>query len=134
VILSVSTNRRMLKIICQCDLKHIMMLPIKTITLVMKVSKYIITNVHLQKDIIIVHLYKTHLIWVFNLSCEFESHSGKMHLIQHYVIKFFNDLRHVSSFLRVLQFPPYQTHCDTSDNVCLDLQYCCYSICNKSWC
>ena len=31
---------------------------------------------------------------------------GNVYLIQHYVIKFVNDLRQVGGFLRVLQFPP----------------------------
>ena len=31
---------------------------------------------------------------------------GEVYLIQHYVIKFVNDLRRVSGFLRVLRFPP----------------------------
>ena len=31
---------------------------------------------------------------------------GEVHLIQHYVIKFVSDLRQISGFLRVLQFPP----------------------------
>jgi hypothetical protein len=38
--------------------------------------------------------------------CEFESHSGDVYLIQHYVIKFASDLQQVGGFLRVLQFPP----------------------------
>jgi hypothetical protein len=32
-------------------------------------------------------------------SCEFKSRSGKVYSIQHYVIKFVSDLRHVSGFL-----------------------------------
>ena len=36
--------------------------------------------------------------------CGFESRSGRG--VQHYVIKFVNDLRHVVGFLRVLQSPP----------------------------
>ena len=36
--------------------------------------------------------------------CEFESQSGRC--LQHYVIKFVSDLRQVSGFLLVLQFPP----------------------------
>jgi hypothetical protein len=39
-------------------------------------------------------------------SCEFESRSGEVYLIQHYVIKFVSDLRHVGGFLWVLWFPP----------------------------
>ena len=31
---------------------------------------------------------------------------GEVYLIQHYVIKFVSDLRQISSFLRVLRFPP----------------------------
>ena len=38
--------------------------------------------------------------------CKFESHSGKVHLIQHYVIKFVSDLQQVGGFLRILRFPP----------------------------
>ena len=38
--------------------------------------------------------------------CEFESHSGEVYLIQHYVIKFVCDLRQVCGFLQVLRFPP----------------------------
>ena len=38
--------------------------------------------------------------------CEFEPWSDEVYSIQHYVIKFISDLRQVSGFLRVLQFPP----------------------------
>jgi hypothetical protein len=38
--------------------------------------------------------------------CEFESHSGEVYSIQHYVIKFVNNLRQVGGFLWVLWFPP----------------------------
>jgi hypothetical protein len=31
---------------------------------------------------------------------------GEVYSIQHYVIKFVSDLRHVGGFLRVLRFPP----------------------------
>jgi len=31
---------------------------------------------------------------------------GKVHSMQHYVIKFVSDLLHVGGFLRVLRFPP----------------------------
>jgi hypothetical protein len=37
---------------------------------------------------------------------EFESRSGEVYSIQHYVIKFVSDLRQVGGFLWVLQFPP----------------------------
>ena len=39
-------------------------------------------------------------------SCEFESSSGEAYSIQHYVIKFFSDLRQVSGFFQVLRFLP----------------------------
>ena len=35
---------------------------------------------------------------------KFESHSGEVYSIKHYVIKFVSDLRQVCSFLRVLRF------------------------------
>jgi hypothetical protein len=38
--------------------------------------------------------------------CEFQSRSGEVYSIQHYVIKFVSDLRQVAGFLRVLPFPP----------------------------
>jgi hypothetical protein len=38
--------------------------------------------------------------------CEFESRSGEVYSIQHYVIKFVSDLWQDSGFLRVLWFPP----------------------------
>jgi hypothetical protein len=40
------------------------------------------------------------------LSCEFESCSGEVSLIQQYVIKFVSELQQVHGFLRVLRFPP----------------------------
>jgi hypothetical protein len=33
-------------------------------------------------------------------NCEFESHSGEVYSIQHYVIKFFSDLRQIGGFLK----------------------------------
>ena len=36
---------------------------------------------------------------------EFECHSGEVYSIQHYVIKFVNDLRQVGGFFWVLRFP-----------------------------
>ena len=38
--------------------------------------------------------------------CEFESRSGEVYSIQHYVIKFVSDLRQVCGFLWLLRFPP----------------------------
>jgi len=37
--------------------------------------------------------------------CEFESRSGEVYSIQHYMIKFISDLRQVSGFLRARRFP-----------------------------
>jgi len=41
-----------------------------------------------------------------HLSCEFESFSGEVYSMQHYVIKFVSDLRRVGGFLRALWFLP----------------------------
>ena len=41
-----------------------------------------------------------------HLRCEFESRSGELYSIQHYVIKFPSELRQVGGFLRPLPFPP----------------------------
>jgi len=37
---------------------------------------------------------------------EFESRPDELYLIQHYVIKFVGDLRHVGGCLCVIRFPP----------------------------
>jgi hypothetical protein len=42
----------------------------------------------------------------YDVVCEFESRSGEVYSIQHYVIKFISDLRQVGGFLRVLRCPP----------------------------
>jgi len=39
-------------------------------------------------------------------SCEFESHSGEVYSIKHYVIKFTSHLRQVGGFLLAFRFPP----------------------------
>ena len=41
----------------------------------------------------------------FKVVSLFPTH-GEVYSIQHYVIKFISDLRHVGGFLLVLQFPP----------------------------
>ena len=38
--------------------------------------------------------------------CGFESRSGEVYSIQHYMIKFVSDLRHVSGFLPEFRSPP----------------------------
>ena len=40
------------------------------------------------------------IIWQLDLRCEFESRSGEVYSIQHYVIKFVNDLRQVGGYDR----------------------------------
>ena len=37
---------------------------------------------------------------------EFESLSGEVHLIQHYMMKFVGDVRQVDGFIRVFKFTP----------------------------
>jgi hypothetical protein len=57
---------------------------------------------------------RDHLVVVFTtiyiqsvaFTCEFESRSGEVYSIQHYVIKFVSALQKVSGFLWVLRFPP----------------------------
>ena len=58
------------------------------------------------------------IIWYLDLQLSVQSVSittkvvslnpihGEVYLIQHYVIKFVNDMRQVGGFLRVLWFPP----------------------------
>ena len=41
-----------------------------------------------------------------HIRCEFESRSGEVYLIQHYVMKFVSDLRQAGGFLWVLRFHP----------------------------
>jgi hypothetical protein len=42
------------------------------------------------------------IVWLLDLQLPMQSGRG----VQHYVIKFVSNLRKVSGFLRVLQFPP----------------------------
>jgi len=59
------------------------------------------------RDRIVVGLITTYAISAYHLKhCEFESRSGKVYSIHHYVIKFVIDIRQVSGILRVLWFPP----------------------------
>jgi hypothetical protein len=46
------------------------------------------------------------LTTTYAINCEFESHTGGMHSIHHYVIKFVSDMRQVCGFLQVPRFPP----------------------------
>jgi hypothetical protein len=58
------------------------------------------------------------IVWCLDLQLHVESVSittkvvssnpvhGEVYSIQHFVIKFVSDLRHVGGFLRVLRFPP----------------------------
>ena len=47
-------------------------------------------------------IYKYYTISAY--LCKFESRSGEVYSIQHYVIKFVSDLRQISGFPRVLRF------------------------------
>jgi len=58
-------------------------------------------------DRMVVGFTTTYVISAYHhLHCEFEPCSGEVYSIQHYVIKFVNDLRQDGGFLRVLRFPP----------------------------
>jgi hypothetical protein len=48
----------------------------------------------------------TYAINAYHHQREFESRSGEVYSIQHYVIKFISELQKVSGFLRVLRLPP----------------------------
>jgi hypothetical protein len=57
------------------------------------------------RDHIVVGFIITYAISTYrHQRCEFESRSGEMYAIQHYVIKFVSDLRQVSGFLLVFRF------------------------------
>ena len=54
------------------------------------------------RDRMVVGFTATFAISIDHLwSCEFESHSGEVYLIQHYLIKFVSDVLQVDGFLRV---------------------------------
>jgi len=56
---------------------------------------------------IVVGFLITYAISVYHHQrCEFESNSGEVYSMQHYVIKFASDFRQVGGFLWVLWFPP----------------------------
>ena len=66
-------------------------------------NKYI-TNI---RDRMVVGFIITYAISAYhNYRCEFESLSGEVYSIQHYVIKFASDLRQFGGYLRVFRFPP----------------------------
>ena len=61
----------------------------------------------ISRDRMVVGFTTTYVISAYHhLHCEFELCSGEVYSIQHYVIKFVNDLRQDGGFLRVLRFPP----------------------------
>ena len=63
------------------------------------------TGGRLGRDRMVVGFTTTYVISAYQYwCCEFESRPGRG--VQHYVIKFVNDLRQVGGFLRVLWFPP----------------------------
>ena len=49
----------------------------------------------------------------------FESRSGEVCSIQHYVIKFISDLRQIGGFHWVLRFPPSINHCHNISEILL---------------
>jgi hypothetical protein len=57
-------------------------------------------------DRMVVGFKTTYASVSFTTEVVFESLSGEVYLIQHYVIEFVNDLRQVGDFLRVLWFSP----------------------------
>jgi hypothetical protein len=58
------------------------------------------------RDRMVVRFTTTFVITAYHhWSCEFESRTGEVYSIQHYVIQFVSDLRQVGGFLRVLRFP-----------------------------
>ena len=58
-----------------------------------------------RRDRMVVGFITTYAISVYHhWCCEFESRSWRG--VQHYVMKFFSDLRQVGGFLRVFRFPP----------------------------
>ena len=62
---------------------------------------------HRGRDHIVVGFTTTYAISAYHHKrCEFESRSGDVYSIQHYVIKFVSDLRQIDGFHRVLEFPP----------------------------
>ena len=116
------------KIICQWDVKNIMTLPIKRITLVLKVTTYIIISITAHPTglvttyiIISITAHPTRLVTTY-IIISITAHPTVTILqimsvstfittvipmillsIQHYVIKFVSDLRQVGS---LLWFPP----------------------------
>ena len=60
-----------------------------------------------DRDGMVVGFTTAYAINIYHLKrCEFESHSGAVYLVQHYVIKFVIDLLQVAGFLQALRFPP----------------------------
>jgi len=62
---------------------------------------------HRDRDCIVVGFTATYAISAYhNERYDFESHSGEMYSIHHYVIKFGSDLDQGDAFLEVFRFPP----------------------------
>jgi hypothetical protein len=57
------------------------------------------------RDCIVIGITTTYAIGAHHTNV-FESRWGEVHSIHHYGVTFVRDLRHVSSFPRVLRFPP----------------------------
>ena len=54
----------------------------------------------------VVGFITTYAVSAYHHWRDFESRSGEVYSIQHYVTKFVSDLRQVDGFLGVLWFPP----------------------------
>jgi len=62
---------------------------------------------HRGRDHIVFGFTTTYAISAYpHKRCEFESRSGDVYSIQHFVIKFVSDLQQVDGFHRVFEFPP----------------------------
>ena len=80
-------------------------------------------------DRMVVGFTTTYAISAYHyLCCEFKYRSAGG--VQHYVIKFVNDLRQVSGFLRVLRFPPPKNLTAFTDDQMFQCINQGYSICN----
>jgi hypothetical protein len=69
------SHRMILSVIWVCDVKHIMMLPIKTWVAVLKVSSYIITSIAVSDDFCL-NLHTSSLVsqWVMISVSTFKAH------------------------------------------------------------
>jgi hypothetical protein len=92
----------------QKEIKHYTSLLCRFLSFIIVSSKpHSLTWGHCGRDRMVVGFTTTYAIGAYHhWRCEFESHSGKVYSMQHYVVKFVSDLRQVGDFLWVFQFPP----------------------------